>query len=259
MIMSEVLKVNNLRVDIGKNILNNINFEVKQGERLGIFGSSGCGKTMTVNAIIDLLPTEANVEGEIFLCGKDTLKMDKKLRRRYIGQNISMIMQDSINALSPYEKVCAQMRRVIKRHYDVSKNEAYNFALSQLEEIGLESKKVIQCYPHQLSGGMRQRVFIAMSLCAKPSLIIADEPTTSLDSIAKMRFVDLLGEISAKKNLAMIFISHDIGVLSRLCDKVSVMGSGEIVEEGMTSDILKNQKNDITRQIIQDTKKLYEV
>ena len=106
---------------------------------------------------------------------------------------------------------------------------------------------------------MRQRVFIAMSLCAKPSLIIADEPTTSLDSIAKMRFVDLLGEISAKKNLAMIFISHDIGVLSRLCDKVSVMGSGEIVEEGMTSDILKNQKTDITRQIIQDTKKLYEV
>ena len=245
MIMSEVLKVNNLRVDIGKNILNNINFDIKQGERLGIFGSSGCGKTMTVNAIIDLLPTEANVEGEIFLCGKDTLKMDKKQRRRYIGQNISMIMQDSINALSPYEKVCAQMRRAIKRHHDISKNEAYNFALSQLEEIGLESKKVIQCYPHQLSGGMRQRVFIAMSLCANPSLIIADEPTTSLDSIAKMRFVDLLGEISAKKNLAMIFISHDIGVLARLCDKVSVMDSGKIVEEGMTSDILKNQKSDI--------------
>lgn len=259
MSMSEVLRINNLSVEIGKSILKNISFELKEGERLGIFGSSGCGKTMTINAITDLLPIEARVQGEIFLCGKDILKMDKKQRRRYIGQNISMIMQDSINALSPYEKVCAQMRRVIKRHYDVSKNEAYNFALSQLEEMGLESKKVIQCYPHQLSGGMRQRVFIALSLCTKPSLIIADEPTTSLDSIAQMRFVDLIGEICAKKNFPLIFISHDIGVLARLCDRVSVMDKGEIVEEGMTRDILKNQKSDITRRIIQDTKKLYEV
>lgn len=257
--MDKILQIKNLSVEIGKKILDNINLEVKDGERLGIFGSSGCGKTMTINAIMDILPSDAIVQGEIFLCGKDILKMGKKQRRRYIGQNISMIMQDSINALSPYEKICSQMRRVIQSHYKISKNEAYNFALKQLEEIGLDSKKVIQCYPHQLSGGMRQRVFIAMSLCTPTSLIIADEPTTSLDAISQMRFIELINNISSKKNLPLIFISHNIGVIASLCENVTVIDKGKIIEEGKTKDILQNQKSDIARQIIQDTKKLYEV
>ncbi|MDO4720310.1 MAG: ABC transporter ATP-binding protein [Peptostreptococcaceae bacterium] len=253
-----ILQVENLKVDIGKPIIKGVRFEVAGSEKLGIFGQSGSGKSLTMYAVMDLLPEHAAVEGKILLDGKNLLELSPTKRRKFLGKSVSMIFQDSINALNPYEKISRQILRTIKLHHGLSKQAAREFAEQQLLEMGLEPKRVLASYPHELSGGMRQRVFIALSLCARPKLIIADEPTTSLDTISQMRFIELMGEISEKRHLPLIFISHNLGLIAGLCDRVLVMSEGEIIEKGRVEDIFSCPKHPVTAEIVSETRKLYE-
>lgn len=169
-----------------------------------------------------------------------------------------MIFQDSINALSPYEKIRTQMNRTIRFHHGLDKKRATELARSQIRDMGLEPDRILDAYPRQLSGGMRQRVFIALSLCASPKLMIADEPTTSLDTISQKRFIDLIAEISAKKSLPLIFISHNLGLIGKLCENVLVMSAGEIIERGNVRKIFEKPEHPITTEIVSETRKLYE-
>lgn len=254
----KILQVKKLKVHIGKQLIHEIDFEVSLNEKIGIFGESGSGKSVTMYAIMDLLPENAQVEGEILLDGMNLLTMPKARRRQFLGQKVSMIFQDSINALSPYEKIRTQMNRTIRFHHEMDEKKALEFARSQIREMGLEPDRILDSYPRQLSGGMRQRVFIALSLCASPKLIIADEPTTSLDTISQMRFIDLIGEVSVKKSLPLIFISHNLGLIGKLCENVLVMSEGKIIERGNVRKIFEKPEHLVTREIVSETKRLYE-
>lgn len=256
--MEKVLQVKNLSVHIGKELVHNIFFELGAEERLGIFGQSGSGKSVTMYAILDLLDKKAKIDGEILIQNTDVRKLDVLERRKFLGENISIIFQDSINALNPYEKIKTQMRRTITLHHQLKGIAADNFAAEKLKEIGLDAKRVLESYPGQLSGGMRQRVFIALSLCTDPKIIVADEPTTSLDTISQMRFIRLIADISKKHSLPLIFISHNLGLIAKLCENVLVMSDGEIIEHGQVSKIFQNPAHPVTREIVQETKKLYE-
>ncbi len=209
-------------------------------------------------AIMDLLTALAKVEGEILLEGRDLLKMSKEQRRIFLGDRVSMIFQDSINALNPYEKIRTQMERTIHRHYQLKGSAAKEFARMHLEELGLEAERVLEAFPHQLSGGMRQRVFIALALCTEPKLIIADEPTTALDTISQMGFMELIKELSDKRKLPIIFISHNLALMARFCSRLIVMSEGKIIEEGTTFQILQNPVHPLTKELVFETARLYE-
>ena len=245
----ELLKVNDLEVSIGENIIKGISFSLSAKEKLGIFGESGSGKSVTMYTIMDLLSESADIKGQIILDGVDIRSLPENKRRHYIGSKIAMIFQDSINALNPYEKISVQMYRTIKKHHKLSKAELEKILINSLEELDLDAKRVLNSFLHQLSGGMRQRVFIALTLLTEPKLIIADEPTTSLDVISQIKFIEFIKELSEKKGLPLIFISHNLGLISRLCDKALVMSEGRIIESG---DI-----KEITKDIVAETKKLY--
>lgn len=253
----ELLKVNDLEVSIGENIIKGISFSLSAKEKLGIFGESGSGKSVTMYTIMDLLSESADIKGQIILDGVDIRSLPENKRRHYIGSKIAMIFQDSINALNPYEKIYAQMYRTIKKYHKLPKSELEKMLINSLEELDLDAKRVLNSFPHQLSGGMRQRVFIALTLLTEPKLIIADEPTTSLDVISQIKFIEFIKDLSEKKGLPLIFISHNLGLISRLCDKALVMSEGRIIESGKIKEIINSPSEQVTKDIVAETKKLY--
>ena len=253
-----ILEIKDLSVSIGKKIIHPISFSLDKNERLGIIGESGSGKTVTMMALSDLLPENAIVEGELLVDGVNIRAMRQKERRLFLGSRISIIFQDSINALNPYEKIGKQMSYSIKRHHRLCGGQALDFAKTKLAEIGLDDPKILDHYPHQLSGGMRQKVFIALSLSSDPKLIIADEPTTSLDTVSQMQFIRLIRSISEQKGLPLIFISHNLGLVSRLCDRILVLDSGRIVEQGATREIIESPKHPTTKKLVAETIRLFE-
>jgi len=261
--MSQFLEINNYHLDIenfdGKlPVLKNINITIQAGETVGIVGESGSGKTLLVRSIMGLMPAQARItQGTICFQGQELTKLDEKGWRKIRGARISMIFQDPMTYLNPLFSIFQQMGDVIKAYHKEtgkplpSTRARRARAAELLEQVGIaDAPRVLGQYPHQLSGGMRQRVLIAMALAGEAELLIADEPTTALDVTIQAQVLDLINEIVAKLNLTVIMISHDIGAIAHVAKRIMVMYQGEIVEEGMVDDILHKPQHDYTKKLL---------
>ncbi|WP_075187917.1 ABC transporter ATP-binding protein [Teredinibacter haidensis] len=233
--------------------VNNISFGVEAGKILGIVGESGSGKSVSCYSILGLVPTPpGKIEtGEALFEGKDLLQMSERELLSIRGHKISMIFQDPMTSLNPYMKIGDQLMEAYRVHFKGNKKNAREKALKTLEEVGIiNAEQRLNAYPHEFSGGMRQRVMIAMALITEPKLLIADEPTTALDVTIQAQILELIKKLQASHNLAVIFITHDLAVISHLADDIIVMKDGEIVEQGKTDDIFHRQQHPYTQQLI---------
>lgn len=229
-----------------------VNFSMKEGEILGIVGESGSGKTMTALTIAGLMKQSARLEsGEILLDGVDLLSLSAKEKRACQGNQISMIFQESMTALNPTMKIGKQVEESLRLHTDLSKEERRQKALQALEDVELEHPELLyHKYPHEFSGGMRQRVMIASAIVCRPKLLIADEPTTALDVSTQESILQLLKKLNRKYKVGILFISHNLRVVKTLCENVLVMKNGEIIERGSAAEIFEAPKEPYTKQLI---------
>jgi ABC-type dipeptide/oligopeptide/nickel transport system ATPase component len=230
-----------------------VDITLKEGSTLGIVGESGSGKSVTALSVMNLLigTTGKVVNGQIIFDGKDILSLKEKDLRTIRGNDISMIFQNTMSSLNPTMKIGKHINEILKIHSNKNKKEIKEEVLRTLEKVELKNiEETYNSYPHQLSGGMRQRIMIAMAIINKPKLIIADEPTTALDVIIQKQILDLLKSISQEYETSILFISHDLSVVSNICDRINVMYDGEIVETGTTEEIFYNTKHDYTKQLI---------
>jgi peptide/nickel transport system ATP-binding protein len=221
-------------------VTRDVSFTMAPGEMVGLVGESGCGKTVTGLALMGLLPAASSrLEGQILLQGQDLVTMPPAAKRKLRGRRISMIFQEPMSALDPVFTIGHQISETLRAHQDVSRAEARNRAIEALARVGIPEPALrYDAYPHQLSGGMRQRAMIAIALVCEPQLLIADEPTTALDVTVQAQIVDVLGELCARMGMAMLFITHDLGLVSQTCSRLVTMYAGEVVEEGRVDDIL---------------------
>lgn len=231
-----------------------VSFHVEKGEVLAIVGESGCGKSVTAKSIMRLLPEKTCTirNGSILFDGKEVTSMSKKELAKLRGARIGMIFQDPMTSLNPTMTVGDQIAEVLQIHKNVSKKEAKKRAVELIDLAGIPNA-VLCCkkYPHQLSGGMRQRVVIAMAIICEPDLLIADEPTTALDVTIQAQILDLLKEIQQKMGMAIILITHDLGVVASFSDRINVMYAGEIVESGTIKEIFSHPKHPYTMGLLQ--------
>lgn len=254
--MSELLSVNNLNVTFATQTgevaaVRDVSFSIPESGTLGLVGESGSGKSATALAILRLLPPQARISGRIQFAGEDLLDLGEEAMRRVRGSGISMIFQEPMTALNPVMRVGDQVAEAALAHNRISKHEAWGRAVEALREVSIpEPDRRARDYPHQLSGGQRQRVMIAMALVNHPRLLIADEPTTALDVTIQAQILELLSELRRKHKLAVLFISHDLGVVSRVADHVAVMYGGEIVETGPANTIFSAATHPYTRGLI---------
>ena len=233
--------------------LKEVSFDLKKGESLGVVGESGSGKSVTALSIMRLIsqPPGEITGGEIFFNGKDILKNSEKQMREVRGNHISMIFQEPMTSLNPVFTVGYQIDEALILHQKLNKKEAREKSIDLLNQVGIvDPKGRINSYPHEMSGGQRQRVMIAMAIACKPELLIADEPTTALDVTIQKQIIELLKNLQEKMNMSIMFISHDLGVIAKISQKVLVMKQGQIVEEGLTSDIFKNPQKAYTKGLI---------
>jgi len=258
--MSDViLDVKNLQVQFrtGKKetltAIQDVTFQVKAGEILGIVGESGCGKSVTANTILRLLPKQTSLisGGSISFQGRDLVTLSEKEMRKVRGSKISMIFQEPMTSLNPAYRIGVQLVEMYQAHSKISKKEAWQKATKMLEKVGIPAPdQRMYEYPHQLSGGMRQRVMIAMALSAKPELLIADEPTTALDVTIQAQVLDLMKELQREMGTSIILITHDMGVVAETSDYVMVMYAGEVVEYGSAAMIFKNPLHPYTQGLL---------
>lgn len=231
-----------------------VSFELKRGETLGIVGESGCGKSVTALSIMRLLPVPSGryLGGEILFNGTDLLKLSAEQIRSVRGNKISMIFQEPMTALNPVKKIGWQIGEVFELHNkSISKSVIYSEVLSLLEKVGIPDPALrMEEYPHQLSGGMRQRVMIAMALACKPDILIADEPTTALDVTIQAQILDLIRGLQRESGMSVIFITHDLGVIAELCDKVIVMYAGRVAEKSPVKRLFENPAHPYTSGLI---------
>mgnify|MGYP005898576095 CR=1 FL=1 len=251
-----LLRVKDLRVyyTAGGEIINAVNgvdLEVRRGETLGLVGETGAGKTTIAKSIMRILPDPpAKIGGgEIYLDGQELLHLPEKKMREIRGKKISMIFQDPMTALNPVFTVGEQIEEVIMLHEKVNKGEAAVKARQMLELVGIPGDRSGD-YPHQFSGGMKQRVVIAMALACSPELILADEPTTALDVTIQAQILKLLRELRDELDLSYLFISHDLNVVYQLCDSALVMKQGRIVEQGTVDELFDHPKDPYTKQLL---------
>ncbi|WP_331436765.1 ABC transporter ATP-binding protein [Gordoniibacillus kamchatkensis] len=234
--MEPLLDIRNLHVQFGdKNdrvtVVRDISFHVSPGEIVGIVGESGCGKSVTSMSILRLLGKNAKVEGEVLFRGADLLRASEKEMRKLRGNGISMIFQEPMTSLNPLHTIGKQIAEPLKRHHKLPNAEVKRRVIELLNEVGIpRAEEIYYDYPHQLSGGMRQRVMIAIALACEPELIIADEPTTALDVTIQAQILELMRKISRERQTSFLFITHDLGVVAEMCDRVIVMYAGQIVE-----------------------------
>jgi peptide/nickel transport system ATP-binding protein len=254
--LSSLLQVENLNVTFATQsgevaAVRDVSFHIPEAGTLGLVGESGSGKSATSLAIMRLLPPQARIEGKISFAGQDLLALPEDSMRKLRGSNISMIFQEPMTALNPVMRVGDQVAEAVAAHHSVSRQEAKRRAVEALREVALpDPDQRANDYPHQLSGGQRQRVMIAMALVNHPRLLIADEPTTALDVTIQAQILDLLSDLRERHKLAMLFISHDLGVVSRVADHVAVMYAGEIVEMGPVRQIFSAAQHPYTRGLI---------
>ena len=239
-----LLDVKNLRTEFKTkkgivHAVDDVSFHVDKGEILALVGESGSGKSVTSLSVMGLLQDPGKIAGgEILYNGEDLRNKSKEELQEIRGNRISMIFQDPMTSLNPVYKIKYQIMESILRHTKMSKKEAYERAVQMLELVGIPSaRERAEDYPHQMSGGMRQRVMIAMALACDPELLIADEPTTALDVTIQAQILELMKELQKKTHMGIIFITHNLGVVAEICDKVSVMYAGKIVEQGPVDDI----------------------
>jgi oligopeptide/dipeptide ABC transporter ATP-binding protein len=228
--------------------VNGISFNLERGRTFGLVGETGAGKTSTAKAILRILPDPpAKIKsGAIHLAGHDLLKLNEKEMRKIRGHKVSMIFQDPMTALNPIMKVGEQIAEVIKLHNDISWQEANQRAASMLEMVGIPGERFDE-YPHQFSGGMKQRVVIAMALACSPELLLADEPTTALDVTIQAQVLEMINKLKKDLNTSMIMISHNLGVVAEVCDDLAVIYAGEIVEQGSKEAIFDRPTHPYTK------------
>jgi len=229
-----------------------VDFYINEGETFGIVGESGCGKSITIKSILNLIQSPGKIKnGEVLFEEKDILKLSQKELMKIRGNDISIIFQDPLSSLNPVYTIGSKMIEIIRRHNNISKYEAREKAIELLGLVGIPlPEKRIDSYPHEFSGGMRQRVMIAMSISCNPKLIIADEPTTALDVTIQAQILKLLKSLQKDTKTAIILITHDLGVVAQMCSRVAVMHSGIIVEEGTAEDIFYRPKHQYTKSLI---------
>jgi len=233
--------------------VNGVEYELEKGETLGIVGESGSGKTVCCYSLLGLLPTPpARIEsGSAMFEGKDLLHMSEAELRKIRGNRIAMIFQDPMTSLNPFMKLGEQLIEPLTTHNNISKQEARTRAIAAMQEVGIpEPERRIDSYPHEFSGGMRQRVMIAMALVTEPDILIADEPTTALDVTIQAQILDLIKKLQRERSISVIFISHDLGVIAGCADKIIVMHEGNIVESGTTDEIYYQTKHDYTKKLL---------
>jgi peptide/nickel transport system ATP-binding protein len=233
--------------------VDSVSFDLYQGRTLGIVGESGCGKSVTSLSIMRLIPGPPGriSGGEILYRGRDLLRLNMEEMRKIRGNEISMIFQEPMTSLNPVFTIGNQLVEAILLHQDLSKGEAINKAVEMLKLVGIPApEKRIQDYPHQLSGGMRQRVMIAMALSCNPRILIADEPTTALDVTIQAQVLDLLRDLQQKTGLALMLITHDLGVVAEMAHEVVVMYAGKVAERAPVEEIFKSPKHPYTRGLL---------
>ena len=261
--MSNILEVRNLKTSFftGEGVVkavDDVSFSLAKGETLGLVGESGCGKSVTAMSIARLVsPPGRVVGGQVLLNGQDLLGFTEPEMRRVRGSQISMVFQEPMTALNPVLEVGFQIAEAVVAHEKVSRKEAWNRAVDSMRAVSIpDPEKRAKDYPHHLSGGMRQRIMIAMALVCRPTLLIADEPTTALDVTIQAQILDLLDSLRHQYNLSMILISHDLGVIAEVAENVAVMYAGKIVEVGPVMDVFHNAKHPYTQGLLQSIPKL---
>ncbi len=254
----EVLKVENLHVSFqtkkGRKIaVDGVGFDVKKGEIFGLVGESGCGKSVTSMSILKLVAPPGKItEGKIEVDGVDVLQLsDKQMQKRIRGSKISMIFQEPMTSLNPLITIGEQISETLRVHKGMSKADAKAEAIRQLKNVGIPMpERHYDSYPHSLSGGMRQRVMIAIAMACHPEILIADEPTTALDVTIQAQILELMKKVRDETGTAIVLITHDLGVVANMCDRVAVMYCGKIVEEGKTEEILMHPRHPYTIGLI---------
>ncbi|WP_417547758.1 ABC transporter ATP-binding protein [Marinobacter segnicrescens] len=239
-------------------VTRDVSFTVAPGERVGVVGESGCGKSVTGLSLLRLLPERtAIIKGEIRFNGRDLMSMRPREVRALRGRDISMIFQEPMTALDPVFTVGQQLIETLRTHYPTPRSEARQRAIQALTDVGIPSPETrVDEYPHQFSGGMRQRVMIAMALICKPKLIIADEPTTALDVTVQAQIIDLLKELSENTGTALLFITHDLGVVAETCSRMITMYAGEVVESSPVDDVLRQPRHPYTSGLLRSLPRL---
>lgn len=252
-----MLKVNDLRTYFHTRggvvrAVDGVSFSVDRGQTVGIVGESGCGKSVTCYSLLGLIPMPpGKIEGGSAMLGDlDLLKAPEAEMQKIRGKRISMIFQDPMTSLNPYLRISTQLMEPLLIHEKIDKKAAFSRAIEALEEVGIpDASERIRSYPHEFSGGMRQRVMIAMALITKPEILIADEPTTALDVTVQKQILDLIKDRQRSLGTAVIFITHDLAVVSNVCDRVYVMYAGKVVEHASTRDLFENPQHPYTRAL----------
>ena len=254
--MTTLLSVRDLRVTFPSargpsRVVQDVSFEMAEGEALGIVGESGSGKSITSLALLRMVPKPGAVSGDIFFEGQDVGSFGEKDLRAMRGSKLSMIFQDPMTSLNPFLPVWVQIAEVTRQHLGHSRAEARDHAVHMLEAVGIpDAASRATEYPHQFSGGMRQRVMIAISLACKPKLLIADEPTTALDVTIQAQILDLLRERRRDSQAALILITHDLGIIAENADRVMVMYAGRVMESAPVAELFRNPQNPYTRALL---------
>ena len=255
--MSAILKVENLNVTlqhrrVSKKLVEDVSFEIHPGECLGILGESGSGKSMTVKSVLGLLDKNFQVSGSAIFDGQDLLKETKEELRRLRGSRITMVLQNPMTCFDPLYRIGNQMAETFATHTSWNAQEIRSRCLEILDQMRIRNgEEVLEKYPHQLSGGMLQRIMIGIAMALQPELLIADEPTTAIDAITQYEILEEFIRIKKQKNTAMLFITHDLGAISKVADRILVMNSGHVVDSGSFDHILKHADDPYTRMLVE--------
>ena len=255
--MSAILKVENLNVTlqhrrVSKKLVEDVSFEVRPGECLGILGESGSGKSMTVKSVLGLLDKNFQVSGSAIFDGQDLLKETKEELRRLRGSRITMVLQNPMTCFDPLYRIGNQMAETFATQTSWNAQEIRSRCLEILDQMRIRNgEEVLEKYPHQLSGGMLQRIMIGIAMALQPELLIADEPTTAIDAITQYEILEEFIRIKKQKNTAMLFITHDLGAISKVADRILVMNSGHVVDSGSFDHILKHADDPYTRMLVE--------
>lgn len=254
--MSALLEIRDLRLAIGATpILRGVDLALARGEVHGLVGESGAGKSMVGRAVLGLIPEKARVtQGSVRFEGRELLSLTERERARLLGRDLALIPQNPMTALNPVQRIEGQLTDVMLMHLGIGAREARQRALELLNDVHMrEPERVMRQYPHQLSGGMRQRICIAIAFACKPNLVIADEPTTALDVTVQKQILRLIEEMRSRHGTAVLFISHDLGVVAKICSSVSVLHAGRVLEHNDTATLFAQPQHEYTRALLAAT------